>query len=136
MSTKIFVNLPVKNLEKSKAFFTSLGYQFNPQFTDDKAGCLVISEAIFAMLLTEPFFKTFIPGEISDTSAGTESITCLSADSRQHVDEIISKAIAAGGTTYNEPQDHGFMYGHGFRDLDGHLWEYMWMDPAAINSGS
>ncbi len=136
MPTKIFVNLPVKDLDKSKSFFTSLGYHFNPQFTDDKAGCLVISEDIFAMLLTEPFFKTFIPGEIADTSNGTESITCLSADSRQHVDEIINKAVAAGATTYKEPQDHGFMYGHGFRDLDGHLWEYMWMDPAAINGGS
>ena len=133
MSTKIFVNLPVKDLNKTKEFFTKLGYTFNPQFTDDKAACMVISEDIFAMLLVEKFFKTFIKKEIADASKTTEVITCLSAESRQHVDDLVKKAVEAGGTIYKEPQDHGFMYGHAFQDLDGHLWEIMWMDPAAIN---
>ena len=136
MATKIFVNLPVKDLGKSTVFFTSLGYAFNPQFTNEQAGCLIISEDIYVMLVTEPFFKTFIPGDIADTKTTTESITCLSTDSRQNVDEIISKALAAGATTYKAPQDHGFMYAHGFRDLDGHLWEYIWMDPGAVNQPS
>lgn len=136
MATKIFVNLPVKNLDQSKEFFTSIGYTFNPQFTDDKAACMVISDDIFAMLLKEEFFKTFIPNEIADARKTTESIICLSAGSREAVDSMISKATAAGGTTYKEPQEHGFMYGHGFQDLDGHIWEVMWMDPGAINQGS
>ena len=136
MATKIFVNLPVKDLDTSKEFFTNIGYTFNAQFTDDKAACMVISDDIFAMLLKEEFFKTFTPNEIADARKTTESIICLSADSREAVDDLISKATAAGGTTYKEPQDHGFMYGHGFRDIDGHLWEYMWMDPSAINGAS
>lgn len=136
MATKIFVNLPVKDLAKSKAFFTSLGYTYNAHFTNDKAACMIISDHIFVMLLTEEFFKTFVPNGIADTGKGTESIICLSAGSREAVDEMIRKATAAGGTTYREPQDHGFMYGQGFQDLDGHLWEIMWMDPAAASQGS
>lgn len=136
MKTKIFVNLPVKDLNKTNSFFTSLGYRFNPQFSDDKATCMIISDDIFVMLLSEPFFKTFIPGDIADTQKTTESIICLSADTREAVDEMIAKAIAAGGVTYKDPQDHGFMYGHGFQDPDGHLWEIMWMDPAAASQGS
>ncbi|GEO09086.1 VOC family protein [Segetibacter aerophilus] len=131
MATKIFVNLPVKNLNKSIEFFTKLGYSFNPQFTDEKATCMIIAEDIFVMLLVEPFFKTFVPGEIADATKSTESIICLSAENREQVDEMVRKAIDAGGSTYKEAQDHGFMYGHGYQDLDGHLWEIMWMDQSS-----
>lgn len=135
MATKIFVNLPVKNLEKTKEFFSKLGYTFNPQFTDEKAACMVISEDIYAMLLTEPFFKGFIPNkEVADTSKTKEVLVALSTDSRQQVDELVDKAIAAGGKQFREPEDHGFMYARSFEDLDGHVWEVIWMDPANIQS--
>lgn len=127
------MNLPVKDLTRSVEFFTRLGYKFNPQFTDEKATCMIIAEDIFVMLLLEEFFKSFIKKEIADTTKSTESIICLSADSREKVDEMVNKAVGAGGTIYKEPQDHGFMYGHAYQDLDGHLWEIMWMDPSAIN---
>ncbi len=133
MATKIFVNLPVKDLNKSVEFFTKIGYSFNAQFTDENATCMIISEDIFVMLLIEKFFKTFIKKEIADATKSNEVIICLSADSREAVDELVSKAITAGANTPNEPQDQGFMYGHGFQDLDGHLWEIMYMDPEAIN---
>ena len=135
MATQIFVNLPVKDLDRSVEFFTKLGYTFNPQFTNENATCMIIAEDIYAMLLVEPFFKTFIPTEIADTTKSTEAIICLSAESREKVDEIISKAVEAGGTTYKDVQDHGFMYGHGYQDLDGHLWEVAWMNPEAANQG-
>ena len=135
MSTKIFVNLPVKNLSKSIEFFTRLGYTFNPQFTDETATCMIVSEDIYIMLLTEEKFKIFTKKEIADATRSTEAIICLSADSREKVDEMINKALEAGGTTPNEKQDHGFMYGWGYQDLDGHLWEVMWMDPGAVNQG-
>jgi len=133
MSTIIFVDLPVKNLDKSIEFFTRLGYTFNPQFTDETATCMNISDDIFVMLLTEAKFKTFTPKAICDATKSTEVLVCLSCESREQVDEMVRKAIAAGGTTYNEPQDHGFMYGHGFQDLDGHIWELIYMEPNAIN---
>lgn len=132
MATKIFVNLPVKDLNKSVAFFTKLGFSFNAQFTNENATCMVISEDIFVMLLIEPFFKNFTKKEIADATKTTESIICLSAESRAEVDEMVSRALAAGGAAPNEKQDHGYMYGHGFEDIDGHLWEVMWMDPAAV----
>jgi predicted lactoylglutathione lyase len=127
MATQIFVNLPVKDLNQSIAFFTKLGYRFNPEFTDEKATCMIIGENIFVMLLVDQFFKTFVPNEIADARQSTESIICLSAESREKVDELVKKAVDAGGTIYKDPQDHGFMYGHGYQDLDGHLWEIMWM---------
>ena len=127
MATKIFVNLPVNDLKKSMEFFTKLHFTFNPQFTDETAACMVVSEDIFVMLLTRDKFKTFTPKEICDATKSTEVLVCLSCESRDHVDDMVRKAVA-GGTTYNEPQDHGFMYGHGFQDLDGHIWEVMWMD--------
>jgi predicted lactoylglutathione lyase len=133
MSTQIFVNLPVKNLKKSIEFFTKLGYTFNPQFTDNTATCMIVSEHIFVMLLTEEKFKTFTPKSICDATQSTEVLVCLSTESRQKVDELVRKAVAAGGTTYNNPQNHGFMYGHGFQDLDGHIWELIFMEPSAIN---
>ena len=135
MATKIFVNLPVKNLSKSIEFFTRLGYTFNPQFTDETATCMIVSEDIYIMLLTEENFKMFTKKEIADATRSTEAIICLSADSREKVDEMINKALEAGGTTPNEKQENGFMYGWGYQDLDGHLWEVMWMDPGTINQG-
>jgi len=132
MSTKIFVNLPVKDLDKSVAFFTALGFKFNPQFTDKNATCMIVSEEAFVMLLVEPFFKTFTPKPISDAHKSTEVLVCLSCDSRGEVDDMVAKAVAAGGTTPNKANDHGFMYQHGFQDLDGHLWELAWMDMAAM----
>jgi uncharacterized protein len=135
MATQIFVNLPVKDLNRSVEFFTKLGFKFNPQFTDETATCMIVSEAIFVMLLTEAKFKTFTPKEVCDATKSTEVLVCLSSESRAEVDELVRKAVAAGGTTYNEPQDHGFMYGHGFQDLDGHIWELIYMEPSAINQG-
>ncbi|MEG4120764.1 VOC family protein [Microcoleus sp. N9_B4] len=135
MATKIFVNLPVKNLDRSVEFFTKLGFSFNAQFTDETATCMVVSEDIFVMLLTEAKFKEFTPNAICDATKSTEVLICLSSESREEVDKMISKAVAAGGTTYNEPKDYGFMYGHGFQDLDGHIWETMFMEPSAVNQG-
>lgn len=135
MATKIFVNLPVKDLNRSVEFFTKLGFTFNKQFTDEKATCMIIGGDIFVMLLVESFFKTFTKKEIADASKSTESIICLSADSREQVDDMINKAIAGGGTTPVEKQEQDFMYWRGFQDLDGHLWEIMWMDPKVINQG-
>jgi uncharacterized protein len=132
LATKIFVNLPVIDLEKSIGFFTHLGYTFNPQFTDETATCMIMSEDIFAMLITEEKFKTFTPKEICDATKSTEVIVALTCESRGEVDDMVHKAVAAGGTTYNEPQDYGFMYQHGFQDLDGHIWEVFYMDPNAI----
>jgi predicted lactoylglutathione lyase len=132
MSTKIFVNLPVKDLNRSIEFFTKLGYTFNQQFTDENATCMIIGEDIFVMLLVEKFFKSFTPNEIADTSKSTESIICLSADSKEDVNALVNKARDAGATIYRDAHDQGFMYNHSFRDLDGHLWEIMWMDMAAF----
>jgi predicted lactoylglutathione lyase len=132
MATQIFVNLPVKDLNRSIEFFSKLGYTFNPQFTDENATCMIISDHIYVMLLVEAFFKTFTGKEIADAHTTVECMVGLSADSRASVDAIIAKAVEAGATTPNPPQDHGFMYGHGFADLDGHQWDYFWMDPANI----
>lgn len=132
MATKIFVNLPVKDLPRSIEFFTKLGYDFNSQFTDETATCMIVEDDIFVMLLTHPKFQTFTPKPICDATQSTEVLICLSCESRAQVDEIVSKAVAAGGTTYSEPQDHGFMYAHGYQDLDGHIWELMWMDAKVI----
>jgi predicted lactoylglutathione lyase len=132
MATKIFVNLPVKDLNKSVDFFTKMGYTFNPQFTNENATCMIISEEIYTMLLVEPFFKTFTKKEICDTGKSIEAIIALSADSRTEVDELVNKAIAAGGTEPKEAQDMGFMYSRMFEDLDGHVWEIFYMDMSAI----
>lgn len=131
MTQQIYVNLPVKDLERSKAFFSSLGYTFNPQFSNDQGACMVISDTIYVMLLTEPFFQGFTKKPVADASKTTEVLICLSCTSRAHVDELVAKAVKAGGTTPNPVQDHGFMYGHGYADLDGHQWELMYMDPNA-----
>lgn len=133
MATKIFVNLPVKDLDKSVTFFTKLGFTFNPQFTDENATCMIVGEDIFVMLLVEKFFKTFTKKAIADTSKNTEVIIALSADNKERVDELANKAIEAGGKTQNEPDDKGFMYTRSFQDLDGHLWELFYMDPTTVN---
>ncbi|MDR6548831.1 VOC family protein [Paenibacillus qinlingensis] len=132
-SDKIFVNLPVKDLDKSVAFFTSIGFTFNPKFTDENATCMVISEHIYVMLLVEKYFQTFTKKAISDATKTTEVLVALSFSSREEVSELIEKAVAAGGTLYSDPNDHGFMYQHSFQDLDGHQWELFWMDPNAGN---
>lgn len=131
MSTMIFVNLHVKDLPKSREFFGKLGYNFNDQFSDENAACLVIDDNICVMLLVEPFFKTFTKKEIADTSKTTEVLVALSADSREQVDELVDAALAAGGQAASDANDQGFMYGRSFEDLDGHIWEVMWMDPQA-----
>ena len=130
-SRKLFVNLAVHDLKKSMDFFTKLGFAFNPKFTDDKAACMIVSEEAYFMLLGEPFFKTFTKRDVCDTSRHTEGLFALSCDSRAEVDEMVKKAVAAGGKHAMEPQDHGFMYGWSFYDLDGHHWEVLWMDPSA-----
>lgn len=132
---KIFVNLPVKDLNQSIAFFTEIGFEFNPQFTDENATCMVVSENIFVMLLVQDYFKTFTKKEISDATISTEVIVALSAESKEKVDEIVNKALAAGGKASNDPIDHGFMYGWSFQDLDGHLWELMYMVENVENEG-
>jgi predicted lactoylglutathione lyase len=132
MSTQIFVNLPIKSMERSQAFFKALGYSFNPQFTNEQGACMVVQDgSIYVMLLVESFFQTFTKKPISDATKSTEVLVCLSCESRAQVDEMVKKALAAGGRAPNAPQDHGFMYGHGFEDLDGHIWELMYMDPNA-----
>jgi predicted lactoylglutathione lyase len=135
MPTQIFVNLPVKDLNRSVEFFTRLNFTFNAQFTDETATCMIVSENIFVMLLTHDKFKTFTPKDICDATKSTEVLVCLSCESREKVDAMVRQAVAAGGTTYNAPQDHGFMYGHGFQDLDGHIWELVYMEPGAIPPG-
>ena len=131
MSTKIFVNLPVKDLKHSMDFFRKLGYSFNPQFTDENAACMVISEDIYAMLLRTEFFKNFTTKELVDATRSTEMILSLTMDNRTAVDEMLEEALAAGATE-TMTMDEGWMYQRGFADLDGHLWEIFYMDMAAI----
>lgn len=130
MSRALFVNLPVEDLPRSIAFFTALGFEFNPKFTDDNAACLVISEHIQVMLLRRPFFAGFTPKPVADAHAVSEALFALSCESRADVDALVARAVAAGGSTPNEAQDHGFMYDHGFEDLDGHMWGVFWMNEA------
>lgn len=134
MKTKIFVNLPVKDLNNTIEFFTKLGFKFNPQFTDENATCMIVGDDIFVMLLIEKFFKTFTKKEISDTSKNTEVIVALSVEGRENVDKMINKAIEYGGKESREPQDHGWMYGRSFEDIDGHLWEIIYMDESALKN--
>ncbi|MEU4046669.1 VOC family protein [Streptomyces antibioticus] len=128
----IFVNLPVNDLDASKKFFTELGYTINPQFSDENATSVVISDTIVAMLLTKPFYATFTKKEIADATKTSEALIALSAESRDKVDELVDRALALGATPSGETQDMGFMYGRAFDDLDGHTWEIIWMDPSAV----
>lgn len=128
MTTQIFLNLAVKDLNKSKEFFTALGYSFNPQFTDDNGACLVIGENIYAMLLTEKFFQGFTKKKIADATKEAEVINALGVESREEVDRIVDAALAAGGKIARDAEDHGWMYIRSFEDLDGHIWEVAHMD--------
>ena len=132
MSKQIFINLPVKDLKKSIIFFRKLGFKFNPQFTDDKAACMIIGENIYSMLLLEKFFKSFTKKKVADAKKTTEVLIAIDVKSKKDVDRMIKKAVAAGGSLYNKPQDHGWMYGHSFADLDGHQWEVLYMDESKI----
>lgn len=132
MAKQIFINLPVKDLKKTMVFFEKLGFTFNMQFTDDNAACMIIGENIYAMLLLEKFFKTFTSKEIADAKKTTEVLIAIDAESRESVDEMIRKAVEAGGSTYRKPQDNGWMYGHSFADLDGHQWEVLYMDESQM----
>jgi uncharacterized protein len=132
MAKQIFVNLPVKDLKRSVEFFSKLGFEFNPQFTDENGTCMIVGDNIFVMLLVEKFFKTFTPKELVDTTKQTEVIIALNADNNQKVDELVKKAVAGGAKTLYEPKDYGFMYQHGFQDLDGHLWEVFYMDKSQM----
>ena len=129
MNQQIYVNLPVSDLPASRKFFDALGYSFNPDFSNDKGACMIVSEDIYVMLLTEEFFATFTKKPVADAHKSTEMLICLSAKSRADVDATIAKVSKAGGSITGEPQDYGFMYGRGFADLDGHQWEVMYMEP-------
>lgn len=127
MHQQIFVNLPIQNMARSRAFFEALGYRFNPEFSNDQGACLVLGENLFAMLLVEPFFAGFTSKPIVKAHEAIEVLTCLSCGSRAEVDALVAKALAAGGRVPRAAQDHGFMYAHGFEDLDGHIWELVHM---------
>ena len=131
----IFVNLPVKSVAASRAFFGALGFSFNEQFSNENTAAMTVEENIVVMLLEEARFRDFITGDIADTSRGKEVLVALSAGSRAEVEDTKSKALAAGGRAWMPAQDHGFMYGDSFLDLDGHVWELVWMDPAAVMPG-
>jgi len=126
---KIFVSIAVKDLKRANAFFTALGYAFNPQFSGEDATCMIVSDDIYVMLLTDKYFQTFTPRAVGDSTKTTEALIGLQCESREEVDLIVKKAVAAGGATYNEAKDHGFMYQHGFMDPDGHIWEFVAMAP-------
>ncbi|MFE4542534.1 VOC family protein [Arthrobacter sp. NPDC056727] len=130
MATQIFMNLPVRDLDRSVQFFTALGFTFNQDYTDENATCMVVNDDAYVMLLVEKFFKTFTSKEVVDATSATEAIMAFSVDSRDAVDQMVGKALDAGGTESQPVQDYGFMYSHSFQDPDGHLWEVMWMDPA------
>jgi predicted lactoylglutathione lyase len=134
MTTQIFVNLPVKDLSRTVEFFKKLGFAFIPQFTDENATCMIINDNIFVMLLVEKFFKTFTKKEICDTTKDTEVIIALSTESREKVDEMMQHVFEAGGKESREPQDHGWMYGRSFQDINGHLWEIIYMDEKALKN--
>ena len=133
MSRMIFVNLPVQDLTRSTDFFTRLGFTFNQQFTDENATCMVISDHACVMLLVRPFFGSFTTKDVADASSATEVVLAVSAESREEVDTLVDQAIALGGSPTRDAQDEGYMYGRSFYDLDGHAWEVMWMDPAAVS---
>ena len=132
MARKIFVNLGVKDLARSVEFFAKLGFSFDPRFTDESATCMIVSDEAYVMLLVESRFQDFTKKDLADPTTQTEAILAVSAESREQVDELADAALAAGGSPANDPMDHGFMYGRSFDDPDGHMWEVIWMDPAAI----
>jgi predicted lactoylglutathione lyase len=132
MNSKIFINLPVADLDRAKNFYTTLGFTVNEQFSDEKAACIVISEAIYVMLLTKPFFQTFTSKTIIDASSNVEVLNCLMGDSKEDVDNFLKKSLAGGGSQAREVRDQGFMYDVAVQDPDGHIWEYGWMNMEAF----
>lgn len=136
MATKIFINLPVSNLARSREFFSALGYHFNPQFSDATGACMIISEDIYAMLLTHEKISMFTTKSIADARTSTEVLIALSCESKDAVNSLMEKALAAGATETRPPQDYGFMFGRSFDDPDGHIWELFWMDPSHIQDAS
>ncbi|HEY0774214.1 MAG TPA: VOC family protein [Nocardioidaceae bacterium] len=132
MSRMIFVNLPVRDLKRTVGFWTGLGFTFNPQFTDENSTCMVISDHACVMLLADELFSTFTTRQVADATEHTEAILALSAESREEVDRLVDTAVTTGGSAANETQDEGYMYGRSFHDPDGHLWEVLYMDPAAL----
>lgn len=133
MSRMLFANMPVENVDATRTFFAGLGFEFNDMFSDENCVSMIISDQATVMFLSESRFKDFISDSITDTTQSREVLMCISADSRDEVDSLVDSAIAAGGSSWMEPQDHGFMYGRAFRDLDNHVWEVMWMDPSAVS---
>ncbi len=131
----VFINLPVSDLDATKGFFAGLGFEFDPKFTDDSCACMKISDLAYAMLIVESRFADFTPKPIADARTSTEALICLSAEDREGVDALADAALAAGATAAKEPTDYGFMYGRSFQDLDGHIWEVMWMSQEAIEQG-
>ncbi|MGH8781707.1 VOC family protein [Paraburkholderia sp.] len=136
MHRQIYVNLAVDDLSRSKAFFSHLGFEFEPRFTNDQGACMIVGENIYAMLLIKPFFQSFSHKPLCDASKSIEALMCLSCDSRAQVDRLVTKAVAAGGTATRQPQDYGFMYEHGFEDVDGHIWQLIHLDPDASGAAS
>ncbi|HZH09572.1 MAG TPA: VOC family protein [Microvirga sp.] len=135
MATKIYVNLPVKDLQRSVRFFTAMGFGLNPQLSDEAAACVAISKDIFAMLLTEAKFREIARRSVADTTRMTEVLTCLSVESRAKVNQLVDIALSQGGKEVREPEEHGFMFGRSFSDLDGHIWEIVTMDQRAMEQG-
>lgn len=130
MARQLFLNLPVKDLPRSVEFFTTLGFSFNPDFTDENATCMIINENSYVMLVVEAYFKTFSARPVPDAGSSAEAIVAFSVESREAVDEIIRSALTSGGSPSQEALDYGFMYTRSFQDPDAHLWEVFWMDPA------
>ncbi len=133
MATKIFVNLPVTDLARARGFFTALGFAFDPRFSDDTAAGMVVSDDTFVMLLTTAKFQEFTPRPVADATRSTEVLVCLTRERREDVDDLVRRAIAAGGALHAPPKDYGFMHQHGFQDLDGHIWEVIHLDPKAAS---
>ena len=134
MSRLLFANMPVRDVVATRAFFEGLGFEFNEIFSDENTASMIVSDQATVMFLSESRFKDFISDSITDTTQSREVLMCISAESRDEVDSLVDSAIAAGGSSWMEPQDHGFMYGRAFRDLDHHVCEVMWMDPTAVPS--
>ena len=135
MATKIYVNLPVKDLQRSVRFFKAMGFGFDPQLSDETAACMMISDDIFAMLLTEAKFREIARRPVADATRMTEVLTCLSVESRARVNQLVDRALTRGGREMREPEDHGYMFGRSFSDLDGHIWEIIYMNQKALGQG-
>jgi predicted lactoylglutathione lyase len=134
-TNNIFVNLPVEDLERATSFYTALGYTVNPNFSDEKAANIRLSDSIYLMLLVKPYFSTFTDREVVDPRRSAEVLNSLGVDSREEVDAFAAKAVAAGGAELGDPEDYGFMYSRDIEDPDGHAWQIMWMDPVAAENG-